>query len=128
MTSQTVVHCMPIYSFLYQCLRHLSTFILLSYISNYLSYNDGCLTNVINIPQKCILPVQTSMYEVYMLQSIVGTRHYRECLKFSGNTGSACDHQSLPVLPKICSHYRECLKSRASFSQDCLKCFYSPNS
>ena len=64
---------------------------------------------------------------VYMLQSIVGTRHYRECLKFSGNTGSACDHQSLPVLPKIFSHYRECLKLRASFSQDCPKCFYSPN-
>ena len=65
---------------------------------------------------------------VYMLQSIVGTRHYRECLKFSGNTGNACDHQSLPVLPKIFCHYRECLKLRASFSQDCLKCFYSPNS
>ena len=30
-----------------------------------------------------------------MLQSIVGTSHYRECLKFSGNTGNACDPQSL---------------------------------
>ena len=58
---------------------------------------------------------------VYMLQSIVGTSHYRECRKFSVNTGNACDHQSLPVLPKIFSHYRECLKLRASFSQDCLK-------
>ena len=35
---------------------------------------------------------------VYMLQSIVGTSHYRECLKFLVNTGKTCDHQSLPVL------------------------------
>ena len=33
----------------------------------------------------------------------------RECLKFSVNTGNACDHQSLLVLPKIFSHYREWL-------------------
>ena len=41
----------------------------------------------------------------YILQSIVGTSHYRECLKFSVNTGNVCGHQSLPVLPKISSHY-----------------------
>ena len=39
-----------------------------------------------------------------MLQSIVGTSQYRECLEFSGNTGNSCDHRSLPVLPKIFSH------------------------
>ena len=38
---------------------------------------------------------------MYMLQSIVGTSHYQECLKFSGNTGNACDHQSLPGMTEI---------------------------
>ena len=57
-----------------------------------------------SIPGSCLY---VKHVHIYMLQSIVGTRHYRECLKFSGNAGSACDHQSLPVLPKIFRHYRE---------------------
>ena len=55
---------------------------------------------------------------VYMLQAICVIRHFAYCLKFSGISRNACDHQAFRVMPEISSHFMKCLKIKAFFYTD----------
>ena len=62
----------------------------------WMKWTDTTASVLTNTPVETVREVEYVLLYVYMLQSIVGTSHYREWLKCSVITGNGCDNQSLP--------------------------------